>query len=205
MGSTKPRRVEKPPIIATFDEEGYVKELIVKGQRFDPEPPCVPVGLLKDVKLEEIPEGVYVIPLEKNGEHVVHFTDLCKDLDICRVHLYGDHAYLEVWSCGAGWEFEIGIKPFMNMFVRGLRAVGDETKLIENVEYKVDRDWHLVCFTVPLNPEVTVEQAIEMIKRLFDRVKEVVEEMMVEFYEERLAAWRERLRARRGSGQDKDP
>jgi len=199
MGRTKPRRsksrrVEEPPIIAFFDEEGDVAELIVKGWRF--KVPEVPIRLLRDVKLREIPEGAYVIPIKKAEGGIVYGIDLCS-FGFCEVYLYRDRACLEVMSRGKGWEFEIGIRPFMNMFVKSLKAVGEETKLIKNIKHDVDGDYHFVYFTVPLNPEMTIGQAIDMLKRLFNRIDEEMEKKIAEFYEERLAAWRRYFRAKR--------
>jgi len=185
---------EGPPILAILDEYGDVEALIVRGERFNG--PHAPVELLRGVKLREIPEGVYVIPVERIEGDAIYTVNPCS-FGMCWIQLYRDRAVLEIMDRGKHWGFEIGIGPFMDMFRRSLRAVGRATGLIRGVHHDIDEDYHFITFTVPLDPEMTVEQALDLLDRLFRRVDEEMERRIAEFYEERLAAWRRLTRSRR--------
>ena len=76
--------------------------------------------------------------------------------------------------------------------------MGEKTKLIEEIERGVDGDYHYVRFAIPLNPEMTVERAVNAVKRIFTKVEEVMMKMIVKFYESRLAAWKGLMRGKRG-------
>ena len=188
------RDYEGPPILAFLDEYGDVETLVVKGERFNG--PHAPISLLKDIKLKEIPRGVYIIPVEKIEGSVIYGINPSKFV-WSDVYLYRDRAELEIIERAKYWEYEIGIIPFMEMLRKSLKAVGKSTKMIRRVHHHVDKDYHHIAFTVPLNPEMTFEQAMNLISQLFERVEEEMMERVAEFYETRLAAWRRLLRARK--------
>jgi len=194
MRGAAPNGVKEPPILAILDEYGDVEALIVKGERFDG--PHAPVELLKDIKLKEIPKGVYVIPAERIEGDTVYTVNPCS-FGAGWLHLYRDHALFEIMDRGKYWELEISIGPFMDMLKKSLRAVGRATGLIRGVHHDTDEDYHFITFTVPLDPEMTVEQALDLLNQLFRKVDEEMEKRIVEFYEERLAAWRRSIRAKR--------
>jgi len=185
---------EEPPILAFLDEYGDVETLVVKGERFNG--PHAPISLLKDIKLKEIPRGVYIIPVEKIEGSVIYSINPSKFV-WSDVYFYRDRAELEIIERAKCWDHDIGIIPFMEMLRKSLKAVGKSTKMIRRVHHHVDKDYHHIIFTVPLNPEMTFEQAMNLISQLFEKVEEEMAERIAEFHETRLAAWRRLLRTRK--------
>lgn len=182
-------------IKVTYDKDGEPVELVIKGRKFE----CcdgialVPLKVVGDVKLEEVPEGILMKPIsheEKSGTIPCIIPvkyGFMLDVD---VNLSSDGAYVDIVERAKYWEFEIGINSFMKLFLDVLRKLRMRTRIIRDIEYSVDDDYYNIGFLIPLRGDHTCRQAVHIIRNFFKVVEEELMLEILDYYEQRLAAWR---------------
>ncbi len=158
-------------IKAIIGEDG-VEILEIGGEVFEGFDSYVPVPLkhLRNVRVGEIPEGVYIEPVEAVEGNTVYMASLGTSFPFeVRYWSGGAEVELNVWP--GDWDEYVSLHAYMEGFTRVLRLM-EEWGFIEELEEDFSGDMYHLSFELPLPGDMTLLRGLSMIKRLLREVEE---------------------------------
>ncbi len=164
-----------------FDEYGDIERLEIDGEVYEGFGFYVPIpyGKVADVRLGEIPEGVLLEPAEKVEETTVYPLSY-GGLFFYEVHYGNGYAYVNVTERRKFWEGYIGLDAYAKALEEVLDVLAREG-IIEGEPYtEWDGDYYNCQFIVPLDPDLTIGEAVEVMRSFLEALDEAVRRVTAE-------------------------
>ena len=172
--------VSKGRFKVLFDEYGDVVSLELDGAVYEGSGHKVSIPLAKvaDVRLEEIPEGVYIEPVERIEDDVVHCISYSETL-ACEVCYGPGEALVEVVERRKYWESYVGLDAYAEALDRVLREL-ESREIVLDPHAEWDNDYFMCQFAVPLPPHLTLEEAVAAMRKFLRLLSLAVKRSLVD-------------------------
>ena len=163
-----------------FDEYGDIVRLEFDGEVYEGHGHVVSIPFVKvaDVKLEEIPEDVYIEPVERIKDNVIYPIRYSEILAF-EVHYGPDEAFVELMERRKFWASYIGLDAYAEALEKVLKEL-ESRRLIAGFHADWDGDYFTCQFSVPLSPCLTLEEAVAAMRKFLELLSLAVKRALVD-------------------------
>lgn len=166
-GEKRPSKfVSSRRIKAFFTREGDVLYLDLDGETYSGVGDFVPipVGKLRGLRLEEIPEGVSIEPVEYMEKNIFYILRMGSLFTYeVKVNRGGVEVSVDEWF--SEWRSYIGIEAYQEALLSVLKELMD-SGFVSYVDLESGEEMLYVSFVVPLPGSLTVFKALKVVRRL---------------------------------------
>ncbi|MCS7105430.1 MAG: hypothetical protein NZ954_07725 [Thermofilaceae archaeon] len=170
-----PRLVAGGRIKALFSEEGELICLELDGKRYEGVGDSAPIPLsqLKNLKLGEIPEDVFIEPVKSIEGNVVYGLEL-GELFSYTTRFSRNLAEVEVFSWTAEWDDVVGPRAYLRALTSIVKEL-EKAGLVESHYVEKEEKWFTLTFLLKVPEGLTVPRAVKLIKKIAQEVEAEVE------------------------------
>ena len=163
-----------------IDENGDIVSLELGGEVYEGHGRVVPIPFVKlvDVRLEEIPEGVYIEPVESIKDNVIYPLKYSETLAF-DVYYGPGEAFVELTERRKFWEGYVGLDAYAEALDAVLREL-ERLGLVRRVYTEWSGDYFVCEFTVPLPPYITLEAAVAAMRKFLELLVTAVRRSLAE-------------------------
>lgn len=176
MERERKRLLANGRIKAIVGEDG-VEILEIGGKRFEGFDNYVPVPIrdLRYVRIGEIPEGVYIEPVEAVEGNTVYLASLGTKFPFeLRYWSRGVDVELNMWP--GDWEEYVSLHAYMEGLASVL-ALMEKWGFIEGLEEEYTGEMYRIYFSMPLPGDITLLKGISLMKRMLREVESAAKQI----------------------------
>ncbi|MGC9107738.1 MAG: hypothetical protein ACP5IE_06080 [Infirmifilum sp.] len=167
------RLVSKGRIKALFSEEGDILYLDIDGSIYEGIGDTVPVPIwrLRRLRLKDIPNEVFIEPVERIQENIVYTLRYSPTL-FFDVKVSNSVVLIELNEWAQTWESYIGFYAYMEALSTTLEEA-EEAGFVRDLYEEFSDDAYTVSFIIDIPGEMTVLKALKVVKRILAEIERV--------------------------------